>query len=1190
MTSDAPRDPASSPAGAAPQPTIADVGTPHGSPLGAPSGMPSRSSLSPSSGYPSGSPADPGATISDVGQALPAAGARYEICCLIGSGGMGQVFLARDHNLHGRWVALKRLSRELLLDSRARERFNAEAEAIARLSDHHIVRIFERGEDALGPYIAMEYIPGPPPASPPPPHDEWPADLPNRPLSLHEYVTTRNPLPLPDVLALGIKLAGALRKSHNHDIIHRDVKPANVLLDEELEPKLVDFGLARATDPQSKQLTLPGSQMRTFGFGAPEQERDAATVDHRADIYGLAATLWFALSGKSAEYFRESEVPTGLRPVLVKALKTNPDDRYCNVNEFRVALEILRARAPETITVPSQDLPPGYWACARCNRANREDQRHCQACGESGVQDCPHCRRETRRGATHCGQCGINIEHFLRASDLLERARVAQSALRFSAARECANEVLSDDLAHNEQHAQASKLSETLKQSISDRHDDLTQLEQQLRAEQWDAALQLVVRVRRCVPPTLPAEYGQLNPDDLLARNHLTDLETEFRRLLRARLATVQRERDLAVWAQCSTTARAAFADEPWTRGDVCEGLERRQAFHATVNGIARSQRERLFRSVADYEQARQQLDEILAWHNHEDPAALRDVKEKIDNALKELPSLAKLWEERRYSPAQLVRLAELLPANEEILCTAHETGERERSLAEQAEHAGDSIGASQHWQTAAVFSPALHDAAEAFRQRSEAQRRGLVIKSRKTWPNRGYWAGFWFALLFFTAAVMPGLGVPGIWLTPVWAFTGVCLGILHAAISRAVLHRRAGWLPVTHGVAFATAGYLVFRDWNAVTDFDWRSLWQALLLAGLFTALGTLLVHLARWRELLRIAPVLVAWVFILPLSGYAMKLATVGFVSAATTSTVDSQLRRYIGDSYLVSGGHRSLVPTELGDALPKQRDREIAAGVLVGAVALGALVAGMLAGIVFMYPVHGQLGLAAGVDSAYRRLLSQGITIFACWVFFVVPSLRQELWIPAALVLGTGVALARLILGPPQAREMTGTATPTRRWGREVGWALLTVVLFGGATAGAMYGAPALVHQLAPGRLQDYRCVLETLVVFAAVGFAGFLVGGPVNAGRLRTMLALPAGWLLLATVASGLYGTDWRAARIQDFSSDMGYMPALLAAVLTGMMIVSAKPTRRSSGSRGPVVVTLLVLGIAVFVHQAVVANS
>ena len=193
----------------------------------------------------------------------------------LGEGGMGAVFRAR-HAAGGHVVALKLLRRELISAEGSFERFRREAQAMARISHPHVVRIYEQGEDAQVAWIALELIEGE---------------------SLDERLRREGALSAPEAVELLVDLCEGLEAAHDRGVLHRDLKPANVLIRaSDGRPLLTDFGLARASGA-SQQLTHTGEILGTPSYMPPEQAGLAYDVSPAADVYGLGAILYAALSG-----------------------------------------------------------------------------------------------------------------------------------------------------------------------------------------------------------------------------------------------------------------------------------------------------------------------------------------------------------------------------------------------------------------------------------------------------------------------------------------------------------------------------------------------------------------------------------------------------------------------------------------------------------------------------------------------------------------------------------------------------------------------------------------------------------------------------------------------------------------------------------------------------------------------------
>jgi len=253
---------------------------------------------------------------------------RYELLEELGRGGMGVVFKARDTKLGGRIVALKRL---FSTDDKGTERFLREAAAIAALNHPGIRAIYDQAEDHLGPFLVMEYVEGE---------------------SLQSYVRREGKLPDERFLPMARSLAEALAYAHGEGIIHRDVKPANVLLTQAGEPKLTDFGLARVG--AASELSMTGQGMGTLDYAAPEQRENAKAVDQRSDIYGLGGTLYFMLTGETPKMVRLERVPERWRGLVMRCLEERAERRFSSADKVMAAVdEAARDALPDKGTAPT---------------------------------------------------------------------------------------------------------------------------------------------------------------------------------------------------------------------------------------------------------------------------------------------------------------------------------------------------------------------------------------------------------------------------------------------------------------------------------------------------------------------------------------------------------------------------------------------------------------------------------------------------------------------------------------------------------------------------------------------------------------------------------------------------------------------------------------------------------------------
>ena len=259
---------------------------------------------------------------------------RYELTHLIARGGMAQVYRALDRQLE-RPVALKVLFPELSVDRTFVERFRREAQAAANLSHPNIVPVFDWGEDDGSYFIVMEYIDG-------------------RPLS----AVLRDPQRIPprEIATIGAGVAAALAFAHRHGVVHRDVKPGNVIITPDGDVKVTDFGIARAMNTE-ESLTQTGAVMGTAAYFSPEQA-EGKGVDSRSDIYSLGVVLYEMSVGRppftgdspvavASKHVRDvpvlpreanPSVPPALQAVIMKAMAKNPDDRYASAEELRADL------------------------------------------------------------------------------------------------------------------------------------------------------------------------------------------------------------------------------------------------------------------------------------------------------------------------------------------------------------------------------------------------------------------------------------------------------------------------------------------------------------------------------------------------------------------------------------------------------------------------------------------------------------------------------------------------------------------------------------------------------------------------------------------------------------------------------------------------------------------------------------
>ncbi|HEY5058975.1 MAG TPA: Stk1 family PASTA domain-containing Ser/Thr kinase [Gaiellaceae bacterium] len=270
---------------------------------------------------------------------------RYQVLRKLGAGGMANVYLAEDQEL-GRRVAIKILNDRHANDEQFVERFRREAKNAAALSQENIVSIYDRGEAEGTYYIAMEYLDG---------------------RSLKELIVGNGPAPVNVAIEYARQILKALRFAHMKGIVHRDIKPHNVLVDSDGRVKVTDFGIARAG---ASQMTEAGSIVGTAQYLSPEQARGTA-VDQRSDLYSLGIVLYELLTGvlpfngdtpveiAMKHLSQMPEPPSTKRPelshdldlVVMRALAKDPEDRYQSAEEMDADLERVARGAgvsPET--------------------------------------------------------------------------------------------------------------------------------------------------------------------------------------------------------------------------------------------------------------------------------------------------------------------------------------------------------------------------------------------------------------------------------------------------------------------------------------------------------------------------------------------------------------------------------------------------------------------------------------------------------------------------------------------------------------------------------------------------------------------------------------------------------------------------------------------------------------------------
>lgn len=301
---------------------------------------------------------------------------RYELGEILGFGGMSEVHLARDVRLH-RDVAVKVLRADLARDPSFYLRFRREAQNAAALNHPAIVAVYDTGEAETPngplPYIVMEYVDG---------------------VTLRDIVHTDGPIPPRRAIEIIADACQALNFSHQHGIIHRDVKPANIMISKNNAVKVMDFGIARALADTGNSVTQTAAVIGTAQYLSPEQAR-GETVDARSDVYSLGCVLYEILTGEppfvgdspvavAYQHVREDPVPPSRRhadvtpeldAVVLKALAKNPDNRYQSAAEMRTDLiRVHSGQAPDAPKVLTDAERTSMLAAPPADRAGAATQ------------------------------------------------------------------------------------------------------------------------------------------------------------------------------------------------------------------------------------------------------------------------------------------------------------------------------------------------------------------------------------------------------------------------------------------------------------------------------------------------------------------------------------------------------------------------------------------------------------------------------------------------------------------------------------------------------------------------------------------------------------------------------------------------------------------------------------------------
>ena len=276
----------------------------------------------------------------------------FKLVRKLGQGGMGEVFLAKQRGLD-REVAVKTLSKELAKRPNFVERFLREARSMARLQHPNVVQVYAADSDKGYHFLAIEFIDG---------------------QSMQDWMDQLGKLSISDALHVIIVCCEALKHAHDQGMVHRDIKPDNILVTKKGVVKVADFGLAKAVD-EDVSVTQSGTGLGTPLYMAPEQARNAKHVDHRSDIYAIGSTLYYFVTGElpfrgdntlalivtkekgtfTSARKKNSEVPERLDLMIDKMLSKDPDHRYSDYTSLLKDLGSIGMASPSLTFIDSED-------------------------------------------------------------------------------------------------------------------------------------------------------------------------------------------------------------------------------------------------------------------------------------------------------------------------------------------------------------------------------------------------------------------------------------------------------------------------------------------------------------------------------------------------------------------------------------------------------------------------------------------------------------------------------------------------------------------------------------------------------------------------------------------------------------------------------------------------------------------
>jgi serine/threonine protein kinase/formylglycine-generating enzyme required for sulfatase activity len=329
----------------------------------------------------------------------------YVIEALLGSGGMAVVFRGRQLSLD-RTVAIKILPKDLAKNKLFITRFDREATVLANLNHPNIVSVIDRGREGETYFIVMEYVEGE---------------------TLKDRLHRERKLPPDQVLQIAEQVLAGLAYAHRRGVVHRDIKPGNIMINRDGKVKIADFGLAHLAKAQGTlDVTRDHHTMGTLKYMAPEQLTNARNVDERTDIYSFGVCLYELLTGKLplGVFKMPTEMDSALDvrwdDIIQHSLREDANNRFASADEMAQALRELATTPPITRAQREKEEDAtskvrgviNLTTCAGCGHESAPEARQCEKCGgslEDIFDECPSCKVENRLEVAQCPGCGTDL-------------------------------------------------------------------------------------------------------------------------------------------------------------------------------------------------------------------------------------------------------------------------------------------------------------------------------------------------------------------------------------------------------------------------------------------------------------------------------------------------------------------------------------------------------------------------------------------------------------------------------------------------------------------------------------------------------------------------------------------------------------------------------------------------------------